>query len=202
MTMGIAATNRGWVAAPIGDGAGAALRPARDEQGAAVERINTRVGDAPTGAASLLAGATLGAGGIAAIAGSGSIASRIGVSGAGKWLGVALGVGALAGAALLIARGAGASSTEHMVPFRHEPDLDGVAPGDVYATLRAHHERYAPAVERELATLLDEGKVRSYSGIIGANGFVADVVNRHRVEVEQRLEALDSVGDVQEAALR
>lgn len=167
----------------------------------AFERIDTKVGSSAAPTRDLVAGGLLAAGGVASIAGGRSLASKLGATGAGRWIGAALGIGALAGAAYLLTRGATGGTTEYMVPFSRQPDLDGVPPGEVYATLRAHHERMAPSVERELAALLDEGKVRSYSGIIGANGFVVDVVNRHRQEVEERLESLAAVGDVERASL-
>jgi hypothetical protein len=148
------------------------------------------------GAGELAGGLALGVGGIAAALGGGALGARLGAAGIGRGLGIALGIGAVAGAGYLIWRGVQNQSQEYLVHFSSEADLTGVPPERVYETLRAHHERNAPAVERELDVLRDEGKVRSWSGIVGSNGFVVDVVKRHGAEVERRLEALTEVGEV------
>ncbi len=193
----------GWRITPLGGPAGTGMRIERDDASdpAQPRLIGTERGARGPAAAQLLGGLALGGAGIATALGGGSLGARFGAAGIGKGLGIALGIGAVAGAAFLLHRSTQNASTEYQLTFASEPDLTGVAPGDVYATLRAHHERNAPAVERELATLLSEEKVRSYSGIIGANGFVIDVVNRHRDEVEQRLAAITEVGDVVAAPL-
>ena len=202
-TISAGATNCGWNVRPVGGaaGTGISLDPACADDGGIGEVVGTRTGSAGSSGRDLLAGLALGGGGIASILAGKGVGARIGAAGIGRGVGIALGIGALAGAAFLLHRSQQNATTEYLVNFATEPDLDGVAPGDVYATLRAHHERYAPAVERELGTMLDEGKVRSFSGIIGANGFVVDVVNRHRDEVQQRLAALSDVGGISEAEL-
>lgn len=192
-----------WRLVPLGGPAGTGVRIERGE-----ERDSTQprlVGSRQLGrgaaTAQLVGGLALGGVGIAATLGGGPLGARLGAAGIGRGIGIALGIGAVAGAAFLLHRSAQNATTEYQLTFASEPDLVGVAPGDVYATLRAHHERNAPAVERELAALLSEEKVRSYSGIIGANGFVVDVVNRHREAVQQRLDAISEVGDVVAAPL-
>jgi hypothetical protein len=153
------------------------------------------------GDSELVAALVLGGAGIAAGLGGGAVGARLGAAGIGRGLGIALGVGAVAGAGFLLWRSSQNRSQEYLVHFSSEPDLTGVPPERVYETLRAHHERNAPAVERELTTLQSEGKVRSWSGIIGSNGFVVDVVNRHKDEVDRRLSAVTGVGDVVPAGL-
>lgn len=118
---------------------------------------------------------------------------------AGGWrptIGQAAVAAAVVGAGLLVHHAMGSRVEEYLVHFADQPDLDGVPPGEVYAALRAHHERHAPAVERELHRLQDEGKVGKFSGIVGANGFVVEVVRRHRDEVSERLATVPAVGDV------
>lgn len=168
-----------------------------DMTGSAASGGSSRGIGVGTAAASLaLAGA-----GVASTFGGGVVGGRLGAAGVGRGVGLAMGVAAIAGAGYLLLRGSGNATTEYVVGFRQQPDLSGVAPGEVYATLREHHQRNAPAVERELVALKDEGRVRGYSGIVGANGFVVDVVNRHRGEVEQRLAAVQEVGSVEAAPL-
>lgn len=193
----------GWRIRPIGGAAGTGVRIESDATGdpAQPRLVGTRRGDRGPAPAQLLGGLALGGAGVVAAMRGGTVGAQLGAAGLGKGLGIALGIGAVAGAAFLLHRSAQNATTEYQLTFASEPDLSGVAPGDVYATLRAHHERNAPAIERELATLLSEEKVRSYSGIIGANGFVIDVVNRHRDEVEQRLASITEVGDVVAAPL-
>ncbi len=180
---------------PLGGAWGTGVRlqpgPGAPDQPREVGTHATRSGSSVV---QLAGGLALGTAGVAAMTGGGAAGARLGSAGLGKGIGIALGIGALAGAAFLIHRSQQNATTEYQLTFRDQPDLAGVAPGDVYATLRAHHERNAPAIERELASLLAEEKVRSYSGIIGANGFVIDVVNRHREEVEARLGAIAEVG--------
>jgi hypothetical protein len=116
-----------------------------------------------------------------------------------KW---GLGIGAVAGVSALLASCAGGGKGhEYVVHFATEPDLTGVPEGEVYNVLRAHHERYAPAVEAELSALKTEGKVTSYSGIIGSNGFVVNIARGHDDEVKQRLAAISAVGDIESADL-
>lgn len=153
------------------------------------------------GAGTVAASLAVGGAGLAASLGGAAVGARAGAAGLGRGLGIAFGVAALAGAGYLLVRGAGNGSTEYMVSFREQPDLSDVAPEDVYATLRDHHERNAPPVERELTLLQQEEKVRAFSGIVGANGFVVDVVDRHRDEVEARLSAVQEVGGVAAAPL-
>ncbi len=193
----------GWKIVPLGGPAGTGLRIERDDAADPAEPRHVGVRSAGEGPATaqLVGGLALGGAGIAAAYGSRQLGARLGAAGIGTGVGIALGVGAIAGAAFLMYRSSQNASSEYQLTFAQEPDLSGVAPGDVYATLRAHHERHAPAVERELATLLSEEKVRSYSGIIGANGFVIDVVRRHRDEVDERLSAVAGVGDVVPASL-
>lgn len=193
----------GWRVVPLGGPAGTGVRLVREtpEDPAEPRMVGTERGTRGPATAQLFGGLALGSAGVAATLGGGSMGARLGAAGIGRGVGIAIGIGAIAGAAYLIHRSTQNSSTEYQLTFASEPNLAGVAPGDVYATLRAHHERNAPAVERELAALLSEEKVRSYSGIIGANGFVVDVVNRHRDEVEQRLAAITAVGDVIAAPL-
>jgi hypothetical protein len=191
----------GWRIEPLGGPAGTGFRLARGDEGVGEATKEPRmVGTVgrPSHLASLqtVGSATLGGVGIAALLGGGPVGARLGAAGIGKGIGIAVGVAALAGAGFLLHQSRQNASTEYQLTFAEQPDLSGVAPGDVYATLRAHHERNAPAIERELGALVDEGKVRSFSGIIGANGFVIDVVNRHREEVEQRLDAIAQVGDL------
>lgn len=193
----------GWRIMPLGGPAGTGMRSGRERASDSAQPrvVSTERGERGPVAVQVLGGLALGGGGVAAVLGGGSMGARLGAAGIGRGIGIALGIGAVAGAAFLLYRSTQNASTEHQLTFAFEPDLSGVAPGNVYATLRAHHERYAPAVERELVALLAEGKVRSYSGIIGANGFVVDVVNRHREEVDQRLSAVAGVGDVVPARL-
>ncbi len=193
------ATDGGWSMQPMGGPAGTGISPQRssgDDAAGVRELVGTRTGAGARTTRDVLAGLALGTGGVASILAGRGVGARLGAAGIGRGLGIALGVGALAGAALLLQRAHANATTEYVVNFASEPDLDGVAPGDVYWALRAHHEQHAPAVERELAALLSEEKVRSYSGVIGSNGFVVEAVNRHRDEVEQRLAALDEVGGV------
>jgi hypothetical protein len=194
----------GWRVMPLGGPAGTGVRLVREDAAddpAQPRMVGTERGARGPATAQLLGGLALGGAGIASTLAGGPLGARLGATGIGKGLGIALGIGAIAGAAFLLHRSSQNATTEYQLTFAAEPDLAGVAPGDVYATLRAHHERNAPGVERELAALLSEEKVRSYSGIIGANGFVVDVVNRHRDEVEQRLAAIQEVGDVVAAPL-
>jgi hypothetical protein len=153
------------------------------------------------GSAELVGALALGGAGIAAALGGGALGARVGAASVGRGVGIALGVGAVAGAGFLLWRSAQNRSDEYLVHFSSEADLTGVPPSEVYATLRAHHEANAPAVQRVLDALVSEGKVRSYSGVIGSNGFVVDVVHRHADEVERRLSAVPQVGDVQAADL-
>lgn len=203
MISGGSTNDGGWRVVPLGGPAGTGIRLVREEPGDPTQprMVGTERGARGPATAQLLGGLALGGAGIAATLGGGSMGARLGAAGIGKGIGIALGIGEIAGAAFLLHRSTQNASTEYQLTFASEPNLSGVAPGDVYATLRAHHERNAPAVERELATLLSEEKVRSYSGIIGANGFVVDVVNRHREEVEGRLAAITEVGDLVAAPL-
>ncbi|MCB0877972.1 MAG: hypothetical protein KDC46_03215 [Thermoleophilia bacterium] len=209
MTIGIgAATNCGWTVAPLGGPAGTGLRLEQvcsdptTGSGDVHELVGTRTGPAGPMIGQLTGGLVLGGLGAGAIAASAAgLGARINMGGIGKGIGIALGIGALVGAGLLINRSQQNRSIDYVVHFNQQPDLEGVPPGEVYAKLREHHERLAPAVERELSTMLDEGKVRSYSGVIGANGFVVEVVNRYKDEVEQRLGAIDVVGDVERSEL-
>jgi hypothetical protein len=193
----------GWHVVPLGGPAGTGLRLERDapEDPTQPRLVGTqRAGGGPA-TAQLLGGLALGGAGIAAAYGSRQMGARLGATGIGTGIGIAVGIGAIAGAAFLLHRSSQNATSEYQLTFAEDPKLDGVAPGDVYATLRAHHERLAPPVERELEQLVSEEKVRGYSGIIGANGFVIDVVNRYRDEVDQRLTAVSGVGDVVPAGL-
>lgn len=201
--MGAISGDGGWRVVPLGGPAGTGVRLERDAPAdpAQPRLVGTRSRTAGPATAQLLGGLALGGVGIAVAYGSRQVGARLGAAGLGTGVGIALGIGAIAGAAFLIHRSSQNATSEYQLTFAEDPDLDGVAPGDVYATLRVHHERLAPPVERELDQLVLEEKVRSYSGIIGANGFVVDVVNRHRDEVDQRLSAVSGVGDVVPAGL-
>ena len=192
----------GWRPVPIGGPAGTGLRLAREAATGSGEPtlVGTRGDSGASATGALVGGLALGAAGLTGTVGGGA-AHLAGRRGIGLPVAIALGAAALIGGGILLARSAGERTTEYLVHFRSQPDLEGVAPDQVYWTLRAHHEANAPAVERELATLLEEEKVRSFSGIIGSNGFVVDVVNRHRDEVEQRLAAVETVGEIVAATM-
>lgn len=148
-----------------------------------------------------VAAAGLSAVGIGAWASGGPIGARLGSRGIGTGIGIAVGVAAILGAGLLMHRSTQNRPEEFVVHFATQPELEGVAPGDVYATLRAHHERHAPAIEAELEQLVTEGKVTSWSGVIGSNGFVVEAPHRHRAEVDARLRAHAEVGEIVESPL-
>lgn len=163
-------------------------------------RPRTEPTAAPTWLA--IAGATLvAAGGVVAAAKFGPALLRSHSTGATiAKLGLGA-VGVASGAALLASCAGTRKGHEYLVHFATEPDLSGVPEGEVYNVLRAHHERNAPALESALAALKAEGKVTSYAGIVGSNGFVITVARGHDEEVKARLAAVPVVGEVEAADL-